>query len=243
MFKKWLGVAAAIVAALLTVGCFGPNITDLNKRLTSIDLVSKKPPDATYVVDPPDRIRVEFVNEPASSRDVSLRSDGCVTLPYLEDVKVGGLTPIQIREKLEKLYSRYYKDPRILIIVTAHASKHIYVFGETGYRGALPYTGSQTVADIMGQVGGYTNRASPTRARVIRRDIEHREVYRVNLKKLIYEGDYTQDLSLAENDILYVPSNWMAWLGYKLENILFPLNTSLSTVGGTRGLAQTPATF
>ena len=207
-----------------------PVLRGFGQRLTSIDMVTKKSPDATYVVDPPDAIKVEFLNESAMmTRSVVLRTDGCVTLPYLEDVKVAGLTPIQIREKLEKLYSRYYREPRILVTVTSYASKHIYLYGEVGNRGSLPYKGHMTVMDAMGQVGGFTSRAAAWRAKLIRRDPEKPETYRINLKKLLYEGDVTQDVSLAESDVIYVPPTVLAWIGYKLESILFPINTTQAT--------------
>ena len=146
-------LVAAMGTLALAVGC-APNVRDMSRRLTSIDMVTKKSPDATYVVDPPDAIKVEFLNEPSNmTRTLALRTDGCVTLPYLEDVKVGGLTPIQIREKLEKLYARYYREPRILVTVTNYASKHVYLYGEVGHRGSLPYKGSMTVMGRHGSGG------------------------------------------------------------------------------------------
>ena len=78
-------------------------------------------------------------------------------------------------------------------------------------------------------MGGFTSRAAAWRAKLIRRDPEKPETYRINLKKLLYEGDVTQDVSLAENDILYVPPTVLAWIGYKLESLLFPINTTQAT--------------
>ena len=104
-------------AVLWAAGCSSGSaeLLDLNRRLTSIDLISKNEPDATYVVEPPDQILVEFVTDESLTRSVTLRSDGCVTLPHLEDVKVAGLTSMEIRRKLEELYEKYYKEPRILV--------------------------------------------------------------------------------------------------------------------------------
>jgi polysaccharide export outer membrane protein len=224
--------ASVLVVGLVLVGCAGPDIQDLNRRISDIELVEKKDPNATYVVDPPDAIRIEFTNDPAMTREVALRSDGCVTLPLLEDVHVAGLTPMQIREKLEKMYAQYYTDPKLLVSVTGFNSKHVYVYGEVaGRRGSLAYTGKMTVSDVIGLVGGFTNRAAPDRVRVVRRDPERPEVFRVDLKALIYEGDHMQEVSLAENDVVYVPPNILAKIGYTFEALLFPIGGFFSTAG------------
>ena len=225
---------AALAGIIMVTGC--ANIRDIDRRITSRDLISKKPPDAGYVVDPPDAISVEFLQPPAPTREATLRSDGCITLPYLEDVKVGGLTPVEIREKLEKLYTRYYQDPRMLVTVTGYNSKHVYVYGEVGRRGAVAYTGDMTVSDLMGKVGGFTSRAAAWRAYLVRRDPEHKEVFRINLRSLMYRGDVRQEVSLAENDVVYVPPTVLAWVGYQLESILFPLSGATSVSRVSTGL-------
>ena len=233
---KMVAVSCVLLSVLTVAGC--ANIKDINKRITSIDVVTKKPPDAEYVVDPPDEIRVEFLTDASATRTVVLRSDGRVTLPHLEDIKVSGLTTIQIREKLETLYSRFYKDPRILVTVTRHSSKHVYVYGEVRRPGAIPYTGTMTVSDLMGKVGGYSTRAAAWRARAVRRDAEHTDIFRVNLRKLMYAGDITQEVSLAEDDILYVPPTCFAWVGYQIESLIFPFTGATSARGTFSSLAS-----
>jgi len=245
MAAKWL-LLMILVSMVWLAGCSEiPNIADMNRRLTSIDMVRKKGPDAEYVVDPPDVIMIEFLEPqvPDGTRTVAVRSDGRVTLPHVEDVKVAGQTPLQIREQLEKLYSRYYRNPRILVTVTSYNSKHVYVYGEVGRQGSIPYTGSQTVMDVMGQVGGFNRRAAPSRVRVIRRDPENPETYRVDLNKLLYEGDVAQDVSLAEDDVIYVPPWWGAQIGYWIDDILFPFQPifrTASTAAQGQALIERP---
>jgi len=223
-----------IVCALAT-GCANQKyVRELNKRLTSLQAVTKVPPNAGYTVDPPDVISVEFLNETELTRNVEVRSDGMVTLPYLEDVKVGGMTTVEIREKLEDLYAAYYKEPKILVSVSSYRSKHLYIYGEVGSRGSQAYTGYQHVSDVIGQAGGITRRAAPGRVKVIRGDPEDPEIYRVDLDALLFEGDRLEDVSLAENDVVYVPPNRLAWVGYQMDNLLFPFRGILSLLGTVR---------
>ena len=74
---------------------------------------------------------------------------------------------------------------------------------------------------------------------MVRRDPERPEIFRVDLKALIYEGDHTQEVSLAENDVVYVPPNWLAKIGYTFESLLFPFGGFLSTVGSATDTAST----
>ena len=143
---------------------------------------------------------------------------------------------VRDRDKLELLYTKYYKEPKIVVRVTAYRSKHIYVYGEVGRRGTQPYTGWQTVSDVIGTAGGVTRRAAPNRVKVIRGDPEDPEMYKVNLTELIYEGNTEQDVSLAENDVVYVPPNVLAWVGYQIDNLLFPFRSVLSLLGTARAV-------
>jgi protein involved in polysaccharide export with SLBB domain len=185
-------------------------------------------------------IRIEFMSPvppPEEPRTETLRQDGVVTLPYLEDVVVGGLTTIQIREKLEDLYSKYYKEPKILVSVVGFNSKHIYVYGEGGRSGTVAYTGHQTFTEVMGEIGGFTTRAAYWRCKVIRGDPDHPEMTTVNFRKIMLEGDRREDVSIAEGDIIRIPPTWLAWIGYQIGDLLFPFQSVLSAAG-TVGAAR-----
>ena len=224
------GVGFACMCILVLTGCAQKNITDLNKRLVSLERVSKKPPDATYVVDPPDSIQIQFMNEPDLSLVEQVRQDGIVTLPHVGETKVAGMSTKEIREKLEEMYAPYYQDPEFVVRVTAYRSKHIYLFGEVRGPGSRPYTGYQTVMDAIGGVGGVTTRAAAHRIKVVRGDPDEPETFRLNLWKLIRHGENRQEVSLAENDVIYVPPTHLAWVGYRINDLLFPFRSAISAV-------------
>jgi polysaccharide biosynthesis/export protein len=225
-------VAATVVLAVAGCGSNVQYINDLNMRIVDPAFVNKHEPNANYMVDPPDKLKIEADNIPElTPRDVIVRQDGYITLPLLQDVRVQGLTPTQIKKLLETEYSRYYTKPQLLVTVSEFNSKRIYVYGEiAGKPGTLPYTGSETILQALGAVGGVTNRAAIKRCVLSRGDLEHPEVYKVNLKKLLYEGDASQNVLLAENDVLYIPPNAFAWVGYQLENLFFPLQSLMPGV-------------
>lgn len=247
--RTFLPPFLGVILFCLLAGCSGKEAMEISQRVVSWDALKKKAPDATYIVQPPDQIKIEFMSPvppPEEPRTLALRQDGVITLPYLEDVEVSGLTTLQIREKLEDLYSKYYKEPRILVTVVGYYSKHISIYGESARQGWVPYRGHQTFSDVIGEVGGVTERAAYWRCKVIRGDPDHPEVTYVNFRKIMLDGDLRQDVSLAEGDVIRVPPTWLAWIGYQLSDLLFPFQNILNTagtVGATRNIGTSLAGY
>lgn len=231
----WLMLIVAFSFSLLVSGCASEKPLQINRRLTSLRMVSKKPPDAEYVVDPPDVLQLEFSNMEEQGRTARLRQDGTITLPLLREVKVAGMTPEEIRKKLETQYAQYYKDPQVLVSVAQHASKFVFIYGEVGRQGRVPYSGYTTVSDLIGQVGGVSRRAAIGRVKVIRGDPDDTEVFSVDLDELVMEGNVWQNVSLAENDVVYVPPTIPAWIGYQIEAVLFPFRSVLGAAATAEG--------
>ncbi len=227
--RRLIIVVVTATAAMVLVGCVSSaEVQDLNKRILSEKRIVRKEPNRTYVLDPPDSFQIESTAHPELSRTVVIRQDGHVTLPLLGDVHVQGLTTTGVKEKLENLYEQYYKDNDLLITVIGFSSKKVFVYGEVGRVGSLPYTGEQSVMDVLGAVGGVTQRAAPRRAIVLRSSGEEVERFEVDIVRLIVYGDIKQNVYLAEDDVLYVPPNVFAWIGYQIDNILFPFRSILS---------------
>jgi protein involved in polysaccharide export with SLBB domain len=243
--RTFLVSLLGIVSFCLLSGCSSSKeATEISQRVVSWDALKKKVPDATYVVDPPDAIRIEFMSPlppPEPPVTATLRQDGVVTLPYLEDVNVADMTTIQIREKLENLYSKYYKEPKILVTVVGFNSKHIYVYGEVGRQGSIAYHGHETFSDVMGEVGGVNTRAAYWRCKVIRGDPDNPEYTMVNFRKIMLEGDRRQDVSIAENDVIRVPPTAIAWFGDRVAELLSPFSSALN-VAGTVGAVRSVGT-
>ena len=122
--------------------------------------------------------------------------------------------------------------------MSGYNSKKIRLYGEIGRKGNMPYTGTMTVADAIGSAGGVTPRAWKSRVKIIRGDMDDPQVFKVDLNKLIFKGDLTQNLLLAEDDVIRVPPNPFAWVGYQLNNLLFPFRTVLSAFSTSEGVTR-----
>lgn len=89
-------------------------------------------------------------------------------------------------------------------------SNRVYVFGEVDKPGAYTFEGSQMrVFDAVAKAGGYTVFGKPALTRIVRGDITHPEVIDLDLRALVEEGDYSQNIELANGDLVYIPrSGW-----------------------------------
>ncbi|MBU0515329.1 MAG: polysaccharide biosynthesis/export family protein [Proteobacteria bacterium] len=70
---------------------------------------------AKYRLEVQDVIRVEFFVHRELNRQVTLRSDGRVSLPLVGDVYAAGLTADELRDKLSKQYARFVLRPKVNI--------------------------------------------------------------------------------------------------------------------------------
>ena len=61
------------------------------------------------------------------SAEVTVRPDGLISLPLLNEVQAGGLTPEQLRDKISKAAMKFLEEaPTLAIVVKAINSRKVY---------------------------------------------------------------------------------------------------------------------
>ncbi len=148
--------------------------------------------------------------------------DGKINLKLLGQVKIVGMTAKEIGAKLEVLLGRYYVDPRVNVTVAGFSKKY-YVYGQGQGVGPRPYTGRDTLLDaVLSSIPDFTSWTS--RVKVIRtsRGDEPIRTLVVNVDEMIKQGDWSKNILLEPDDIVYIPPTPAAWLGLKLRELLYP---------------------
>src|SRR5262249_42334689 len=92
----------------------------------------------------------------------------------------------------------------------------IYVLGEVVKPGPLRYTRNMTVMDALAQAGGMTRDAHSYGITIVRPSQNRRVVVP---QSDFLEPQYSSIIALERGDIVYVPSNILAHIGYFLEKI------------------------
>ncbi len=187
-----------------------------------------------YVVDPPDEITIlaPGIGE-LNGQKQTVSQEGTVTFNLLGAVTVAGQTPDEIADRLKQLVSRYYSNPEVKVVVTAH-SKFYYVFGKgVNSTGPHAYTGRDTVVHALAQ-SGLSEGGWPEQVRVSRPARGNRaspETAVVDFTQVFERGDLKQNFLLEEGDIIYVPDTPLHALVYNIGQVT-------GAIGGSANLVQ-----
>jgi polysaccharide export outer membrane protein len=84
------------------------------------------------------------------------------------------------------------------------------VGGEVIKPSTLGFTDGLTALEAIQGAGGFNNEASLENVVLVRRAGDHYEGYRLFLKRALSGQDYTQDVALEPNDVVYVPKSRVA---------------------------------
>lgn len=169
------------------------------------------PDNYQYLIGPGDNLQVFVWRNPEVSATVTVRPDGKITTPLVEDINASNITPAQLARNIERVLGTYIKDPIVTVTMRGFSgplSEQIRVVGEASKPNALPYRQHMTLLDAMISVGGLTDFADGNDARIFRVVNGSAREYRVRLDDLIRGGDITANVELLPGDILIIPEAW-----------------------------------
>ena len=166
--------------------------------------------DYSYIVGPGDNINIIVWRNPELSMSVPVRPDGKVSTPLIDELVAQGKNSIEIARDIEKLLSKYVREPVVTVIVTSFVgpyNQQIRVVGEAAKPQVLPYKQQMTLLDVMIAVGGLTDFAAGNDATILRGSDGNKQ-YSVRLKDLIKRGDISANVEMRPGDILIIPQSF-----------------------------------
>ena len=171
-------------------------------------------PAQNYQIGPLDQLQVFVWRNPELSTSVTVRPDGRITTPLIDDLEVTGKTPAALAEEIEQKLAQYIADPIVQVIVTGFngpLSKQVRVVGEAAQPTSLPYRNKLTLLDVMVQVGGLTQYAAGDRARLVRVDPATGEQteYGLRIDDLLTEGDVSANVAIQPGDVIIIPESFL----------------------------------
>jgi polysaccharide export outer membrane protein len=162
-------------------------------------------PPADYVIGPDDVLGIVFWREKDLSADVVVRPDGMITLPLLEDIRVVGLTPAELKQKVEAAAGKLVTSPHATVIVKQINSRKVFITGHVARPGAYALTTPTTVVQLIALAGGLLEFADRGKIQVMRKDKQGLTTFRVNYKQLAKGEDLRQNIELRPGDTVIVP--------------------------------------
>lgn len=201
---KLLGLAFAGLAIVVASGCAAaPQVSAAAAPEPS------SPRD--YLIGPGDTVSVTVWRNPEVSMSVSVRPDGKITTPLVEDLTASGKTPTQLARDIEKALAKFIQQPVVTVIVTGFVgpySEQIRVIGQAAKPQALAYRQGMSLMDVLIAVGGVTEFAAGNRANIIRNVDGKQQHLAVRLNDLIRDGDISANVPVQPGDILVIPESY-----------------------------------
>lgn len=192
------GCSSTALPTLPTTGNYGTQTTDPSKY--------------NYIIGPGDSVQIFVWRNPEVSQSVTVRPDGKITTPLVEDLQASGRTPTQLARDIEKVLETYIRQPIVTVIMGGFGgpySEQIRVVGEAAKPQSIPYREKMSLLDVMILVGGLTQFADGNEAKIVRVVEGQQQQYRVRIDDLLKDGDITANVDMLPGDILIVPESWL----------------------------------
>jgi len=201
-FKKVKFLFSALMLSLL-VGC-----TSVGSQLLPDTSVQN---NSSYLIGPGDQLQIFVWRNPDLSTSVTVRPDGRISSPLIDDLIVSNLEPIIVAKLIEDRLSTFIRTPRVSVMVSGFNStleQQIRVLGNATNPKTLPYRSGMTLLDVMIAVQGLSDFADGDNAQLIRKVNGETQQYIVELDSLIRGGDITKNRAVQPGDTIIIPEAW-----------------------------------
>ena len=156
-----------------------------------------------YRIGPEDVLHISVWGNEELTRDVTVRPDGKISLPLLQDIQAEGLTAAELSGVIHQKLLGYVKDPDVAVIITEINAPKVFVIGKVTKPGEYPLRSEMSVLQALSLAGGFTPFASPKNITVLRNKGGEREVRKINYYDMIENGE--GNYMLKPGDTIVVP--------------------------------------
>lgn len=158
-----------------------------------------------YLIGAGDILSVVFWRDKDMSAEVTVRPDGNVSLPLLNDITAAGITPEQLRTKIVEAASKYVEDPNATVVVKEVHSRNVFITGNVAKPATYPLLNDMTVLQLIAAAGGLQEYADSKNIVVIRSESGKSQYHKFNYKDVLSQKNVQQNITLKPGDTVVVP--------------------------------------
>jgi len=162
-------------------------------------------PEPLYVIQANDVLEIFVWKEPELTRKVLVRPDGRISFPLVQDLQAAGISPAELKEKIQDRLKEYLTAPNVTVIVEAIQSYRIYVVGKVQKPGALAIEKPITVLQALALAGGFQDFAKESEITILRSYGKETIVFDFNYRDVIKGRLPEQNILLRSGDVVVVP--------------------------------------
>jgi polysaccharide biosynthesis/export protein len=194
-----MGIAAALFLAACSTREQAPGTVE----------IPEVPP--MYEIGAGDSLTIFVWRNAELTTTVTVRPDGRISVPLIEDLYAEGKTPTELSREIETQLADYIQDPLVTVSVGGFVGtfpQQVRIVGEATQPMAIPYRANMTLLDVVIQAGGLTEFADGNNTTLVRMQEGTLAEYRVYLDDLLEDGDISANLPLLPGDVLIVPETF-----------------------------------
>lgn len=153
--------------------------------------------------------------------DLTVSYLGTIAAPFIGDIKVQGLTPTELENRIKAPLARdFFVDPRVDIHIVGYHSLHYYISGAVKEPGLYEVSAQITLIELIAKAGGVLSDRG--NLAYIMRNVSSKDVkeleegkvenllsqtkpIKVDLQRLLDKGDMSANVLLKAGDMVYIP--------------------------------------
>jgi protein involved in polysaccharide export with SLBB domain len=236
--RKWLAYGALL--ALIGVGAAGcwHRATKDPAALAAVLAPAPPQPGPAYRIQIGDQLHVRFLYQPDMTEDLPVRPDGRITLASTGELVAVGLTPTELERLIIEKSSTRLRNPEVTVVVTKLGEQRVYVGGEVGRPGYVTLLPNMTPLQAVLQCGGFKKSGKLDSVLLLTPGADGRfAAARIDMKQVVDAG-VPERIRLHPNDVIYVPTTWIADMDDVVDQYVRGLIPSLPRVGAGYSLSQ-----
>jgi len=158
-----------------------------------------------YVIGSEDVLYIHVWKEETLSKTVSVRMDGKISMPLIDEIQAAGLTPLKLKEILTERLKEFVEIPTVTVIVMEANGFKIYISGQIRSPGVYRLRSETTLAQIISMAGGLGEWANQSKIIIIRKEDGKEKRFTINYKKIVKGKDLSLNILLKAGDTIIVP--------------------------------------
>lgn len=159
-----------------------------------------------YKIGPKDLLEITVIGFEDLNRRYRVSEEGKITLPYLGEVEVQGLSRSELEKKLaDLLREKYLENPQVAVLIAEYQSRKAFLIGAVTTPGPYELMGRLTLLKIISQAGGLTTDAGNEIIVMRQMPDGTKTSLKISVEDLILKGDASLDIPLQADDIVTIP--------------------------------------
>lgn len=152
-----------------------------------------------------DLVRIQVYNHPDLTTETRITEAGALRFPLVGEVAVAGVTADTAAKRIASALEQggFIRNPQVNLVVLEFRGQEVSVLGQVNRPGRFPLQKASRLTDVLALAGGVAPTGADTLVLIGERGgkLQRQEI---DLNALFREGGMSQNVPVANGDILYV---------------------------------------